>query len=541
VGSSQYRRRGGALLVALACASIGSPDARSQEEVDDPAADPGIEIEIEIAPDDATAATPAAAPLPDPDDKDARNAWLQVRLGTLMGSHPPLRNARIGVSIVDLATGEELYGKDPTATFNLASNAKVITSAAALARLGPDFRWRTAAYAEVFDPLTGTIKGDLYVRGRGDPTLRVADLRALVHDLALAGVRAIQGKIVFDLTYFDGVVEPPHFDEQPKERAGFRAPVGALSVDGNSVVVVVEPDVAGVLPAAVTVEPAVGPYVQVTLADVATVTRGRTRIRVETLLKKDVIELQVTGQIRADQGPEWIRRRIDDPVRMASEVLKNALAAEGITLLKKKVGRGAVPEKAKLLAYHASPPLGDIVRTMNKLSNNFYAEALLKTLGAETGPAYAIPPRPATWEDGLAAVRAWLVLDVGLEAPAFRFGNGSGLFSSTAVSAAQMTQVLGAAWKDFRVGPDLVASLAVMGVDGTVRSRLARTPARGRARAKTGTLAAVSTLAGYVAVDSRRPLAFAIFVNGIPEGGRAHARRLQDEIVAACVAYLGGE
>ena len=542
MGSSLIRRGGGLLLIALLCGSIGTPDARSQESAGSAAEDPEIEVEIEIPLEgEAAAGAPAAAPLPDPDDRDARNAWLQVRLGTLLGSRPRLAGAKIGVSVVDLDTGTELYSKEPNLTLNLASNAKVITAAAALARLGPDFRWRTAAFAETFDPLTGTIKGNLFVRGRGDPTLRTRDLRTLAHDLKLAGVRSITGQIVFDLTYFDNVVEPPHFGEQPKERASFRAPVGALSVDGNAVVVVVEPDTAGILPAQVWVEPDVGDYVVVTIADVASVTTGRSRVRVETKLKKDKIELQVTGQIRADHGPQWIKRRIDDPVRMAGEVLKHALAAEDITLAKKRLGRGAVPEKAKLLTYLESPPLGEVVRLMNKVSHNFYAEAVLKTLGAESGPAYAIPPRPATWADGLAAVEAWLIHVAGLDEKSFRVGNGSGLFASTEVSASQMTRVLAAAWKDFRVGPDLASSLAVMGVDGTLRSRLATTPARGRVRAKTGTLAAVSTLSGYVAVDSGRPLAFAVLVNDIPDGGRGHARVLQDEIVAACVAYLGGE
>jgi len=497
-----------------------------------------VEIEIEVPLEEP--AVPAA-PLPDRSDRDARNSWLQVRLGTLVGSHPPLRGARIGISVFDLERGEVLYGKEPDIRLNLASNAKVLTSTVALDRLGPDFRWRTAVYADKWDPLTGTVQGNLYVRGRGDPTLRAGDLRTLAHDLKLAGVRTIQGQLVFDTSYFDKVVEPPHFGEQPKERAGFRAPVGAVSIEGNSVVVVVEPNTAGILPATVSLEPAVGDYVRVTVADVATITRGRTRLRVETKLKKDWIELEVTGQIRADQGTEWIRRRIDDPLRMAGEVMKRALAAEAITLVKKKLGQAAVPEKARLLAFHDSPPLGEVVRAMNKLSNNFYAEVVLKTLGAESGPAYSIPPRPATWADGLAAISTWLVDVGGLAEGSFRVGNGSGLFTSTEVSAGQMTQVLDAAWRDFRVGPDLASSLAVMGVDGTVRSRLARSPAKGRARAKTGTLAAVSTLAGYVAVDSRRPLAFAILVNDIPEGGRAHARRLQDEIVAACVTYLGGD
>jgi D-alanyl-D-alanine carboxypeptidase/D-alanyl-D-alanine-endopeptidase (penicillin-binding protein 4) len=96
-----------------------------------------------------------------------------------------------------------------------------------------------------------------------------------------------------------------------------------------------------------------------------------------------------------------------------------------------------------------------------------------------------------------------------------------------------------AAYRDFRVGPELTSTLAIAGVDGTLRRRFAASPGRGRIRAKTGTLEAVSTLAGYVAVDGRRPLAFAILVNDIPLGQRGHARLLQDALLEACIAFLG--
>jgi D-alanyl-D-alanine carboxypeptidase/D-alanyl-D-alanine-endopeptidase (penicillin-binding protein 4) len=532
-------------VVALALGSIFSGDARSQDagaNAADPATN-GEAVTDEADDESGDASVPAAAPVPS--DPTGKVAWLQVRIGTLLASHPTLAGARVGVSVVDLDTGDALFTRDAGGRYSLASNAKVLTSAAALARLGPEFRWRTTAYAEKWEPDTGTIKGNLYLRGRGDPTLRASDIRALIHDLKLAGVRAIEGQIVFDTTYFDDVVEPPRFADQPKERAGFRAPVSSLSVEQNSVVIVVEPDTAGIFPAEVWLDETAGDYVELLLADVSTVTKGRTRLRVETKFKKvgkeTNIQLEISGQIRADQGPEWLRRRIDDPMRFAGEIVKRALSHEQITLGKKKLGRGVVPLTARALAVHESAPLAEVIRGMNKTSNNFVAETVLKTLGAETIAQAEPTPRPATWADGVAAVSRWLTDVAGLPAGSFRNENGSGLFDSSDLTPAQMTQVLGAAWRDFRVWPDLLASLPIMGVDGTVRSRLARSFARGRARAKTGTLAAVSTLAGYVAVESDHPLAFAILVNDIPPGGRGAARALQNQIIEACVAYLGGE
>src|SRR6185436_20238589 len=121
----------------------------------------------------------------------------------------------------------------------------------------------------------------------------------------------------------------------------------------------------------------------------------------------------------------------------------------------------------------------------------------------------------------------------------YRADNGSGLFDATEVSARQLTTLLRAARRDYRVGPDLLASLPIGGVDGTLAKRWHGHPARGRVRAKTGTLDKVVTLAGYVAIDSEHPLGFAILVNDIPPGQRASARTAADEIIDALVAYLG--
>jgi D-alanyl-D-alanine carboxypeptidase/D-alanyl-D-alanine-endopeptidase (penicillin-binding protein 4) len=134
-------------------------------------------------------------------------------------------------------------------------------------------------------------------------------------------------------------------------------------------------------------------------------------------------------------------------------------------------------------------------------------------------------------------VKRYLTEQAGVDIATVRYENGSGLYDSTAVPAAAVVQVLVAAWRDFRVGPDLAAALSTGGVDGTLRRRFKDDRLRGRIRAKTGTLAQVSSLAGYAGTDSGHPLAFAVIVNAMPPEARGEARALQDTIAALCVAY----
>jgi D-alanyl-D-alanine carboxypeptidase/D-alanyl-D-alanine-endopeptidase (penicillin-binding protein 4) len=158
---------------------------------------------------------------------------------------------------------------------------------------------------------------------------------------------------------------------------------------------------------------------------------------------------------------------------------------------------------------------------------------VLKTLGAETRTTTA----PATWADGTSAVQAYLG-KLGIAAGSYRADNGSGLFGASEVSAHQLVTILEAAHKDYRIWPDLVASLPVGGVDGTLAKRWHGHPAKGRVRAKTGTLDRVTSLAGFVGVDAGHPLAFAIVVNDIPAGQRGASRAMADDMVDAMIAYL---
>lgn len=510
----------------LAVSSISGAIAHSQGVA--PTAPPAPEATHD--PDDEDAAgSGSARPLVAPADPKARVQWLHDRVTAAIAAEPKLGRAKIAVSAIDLATGNELIAHDADRAMSLASTAKLLTSSAALAVLGGGYRWRTAVFGAEPDD-KGAIVGDLYIRGRGDPMLGIAELRVLAADVAARGIRAAD-RVVIDGSYFDDVVEPPHFDDQKSETAGFRAPVASFGVARSTVTVVVVADPGGA--ATVTLDPEPGDYFMVLNKGVTSVTRGRTRLKVDLKPKPDHIEIEVSGQIRWGEGSWEVRKRVADPLRFAGEVFRRALLENGVKVKARAIGRGPVPATAKLLAAHDSAPLSEVVRQMNKVSDNYLAESVLKTLGAETKAT----PGPATWEDGRAAVRAYLA-KIGMPAAGYRADNGSGLFDATAVSAKQITTVLRAAHQDFRVGPDLIASLPVGGVDGTLARRWHGRPASGRVRAKTGTLDKVTTLAGYLAIDSQHPIGFAVLVNDIPPGQRASARTAADEIIDALVAYL---
>ena len=185
-------------------------------------------------------------------------------------------------------------------------------------------------------------------------------------------------------------------------------------------------------------------------------------------------------------------------------------------------GAGDVPEGARSLARHESRPLGALVRDMNKNSNNFMAEMILKTLGAQF---VAIP---GTTAGGLEMVRAY-VSGLGLDPEETALADGSGLSDQTRATAALLARVLARAAGDFEIGPELVSSLPIGGADGTLSDRFAGEEARRRVRAKTGKINGVVSLAGYVANRDGRTFAFVVLANQ-PRGTIDAVHRAIDRI-----------
>jgi D-alanyl-D-alanine carboxypeptidase/D-alanyl-D-alanine-endopeptidase (penicillin-binding protein 4) len=457
--------------------------------------------------------------------------WLEKTIEAAVRRHSVLADAKIGILIRDLSTDQVLYQKNHDKPFNVASNTKIPTAVAALGLLGPDFRFRTTLSAEAIDS-DGTIPGDLYIRSHADPTLTTWDLRELAEELALTGTKEVKGALVVDGSYFDSDILPPHFDEQPKEQAGFRAPVAATSLNFNTVAIVVTPSTSGVGNANVLIDPK-NDYVKIVGA-ISTVSSGRTRIRLDAKPKRGTLEVKVSGQIRREIRKKRFRLRVPDPVRYLGSAFRELLKSHGITVRGKRIRVRKTPDRARVLATRESPALAEVVRALGKYSNNYVAEMLLKTIGAES---LGSNRRPATWKDGLETVREYLKGTIEVKGE-FYYGNGSGLFSSNRFTPEQLVQILSAAYRDFRIGPDFVSSLSISGADGTIRRRMTGGAAERVVRAKTGTLESVSALSGYVAIDGRVPVAFSVIVNDVPRWRTNDARSLQDAVATAVAQYL---
>jgi serine-type D-Ala-D-Ala carboxypeptidase/endopeptidase (penicillin-binding protein 4) len=454
------------------------------------------------------AASPAAA-----------EGGLAAALGAAVDASP-LANARVGILVEAVDTGEVVYAHDPDALLNPASNVKLVTTAAALARLGPDFRFATELLSDAW-PAHGEVR-TLWVRGKGDPSVLTERLWSLAGDLAHLGLRKV-GELVLDDGYFDAERVGPGYDQEEGDRA-YLAPAGALSLDFNAVAVHVAPGERVGGPGRVELEPASAFFA----LDNRTVTverDGLGRVLVSTRLEGGKERVLAEGRIALGSRPHAVWRRIDDPALFFGHTFRALLEERGVKVGRVRLGRA--PDGAQLLAVSQSDPLAEIVRRLNKTSNNFTAEQLLKTLGAEVKGA------PGTWPNGVLAAEEFLA-EVGIPRGSYVLRNGSGLNDANRMSARQLVTLLRAMWTRFPLQPEYLVSLPVAGRDGTIRWRMDGTQAAGRLRAKTGTLDGVVSLSGYVQEASGRVLVFAVLVNDSP--GRAGVVRAVDALGAALAA-----
>jgi len=436
----------------------------------------------------------------------------------------PLASARAGVLVMAAESGQVLYAKDADVLLNPASNVKLVTTAAALARLGPEYRFSTEFLSEA-PPGAAAVK-TLYVRGRGDPSLVTERLWAISGDLQHLGLRRI-GEIVLDDSFFDGERSGPGYDQETGDRS-YLAPAGALSLNFNSVAIHVGPGERPGQRARAELEPA-SDFLELDNRTVTVSPRAGRRVKVSSIALAGKQRIVVEGRVPAGSRTLAIWRKIDDPALYLGATLKRLLEIRGL-----KVGRvraGTVPDGARLLFVSESDELAEVVRRLNKTSNNFTAEQILKTLGAEVRGA------PGSWPKGISVVEEFLA-GVGIPRGAYLMRNGSGLNDTNRFSARQLVTLLRWMWGRFPLQAEYLASLPVAGRDGTIRWRMEGTEAAGRLRAKTGTLDNVISLSGYVENGARQALAFAVLVNDYA-GRSAPVVRAVDALGAALAASGG--
>jgi D-alanyl-D-alanine carboxypeptidase/D-alanyl-D-alanine-endopeptidase (penicillin-binding protein 4) len=538
------QRHAGALALLAATTILAAPQGPVHGESPPGAAAAVIESEPAPGSSGATAPRPvlgtaarptASADLPrPPKDPGARREWLRSRLDELFGA-AWLSKSKVSILVVESDTGRPIYARGDKTLLNAASNVKIVTSAAALALLGPEYRWKTTtlvASPPQGSPLRsgGELTGDLYLRGAGDPMLTTEDLSGMVADLAAVGLHRIRGGIVVDETFFDAAHVGPAYDQKSESYAS-RAPSSAASLNGNVVAVTIVPANAAGAAARVVIEPA-SPYFTLS-GRVVTATDGPVGPIVETVSDNGGrTRVIVSGRVRLGSEPRTFLRRVVEPPLYLGWTLKQLLERRGISVAK-GVRAGAAPAQGtRVLSAHESPPLGVVVHDLNKRSNNFAAEQVIRTLGAE------IVGRPGSWERGIEAVSRYLTNNAGLRRGAYQMTNGSGLYDSNRFSAEQIVAVLRAGQRDFRISAEFLASLAVAGTDGTIAHRMASTLAERYVRAKTGTLAGTSCLSGFAGSPGDIPLVFSFIMNDLTNP--SEARRTQDRAAELLVAYLEG-
>jgi len=384
---------------------------------------------------------------------------------------------------------------------NPASTMKLVTTYAALELLGPTFQWKTEFFTD--GTLShGVLNGNLYLKGGGDPKLNMEKLWLLMRDLRANGVRTITGDLVLDRSHF---VQPnlPQFDDDGGDlNKPFLVKPDALMVNLKALRFVARNDGGSV---SVSVEPPIA-KVRVDNQVKAVASRQCTGdVRYSPVTDADGVTVTITGQLGEGCNSQTYLSLLDHPTYTAGAVRAIWGELGGVIQGRDRVEN--VPKSARLLARAFSPDLVEVIRDINKYSNNTMAQQLFLSIGAQFRT-------DADGDDARAAqrvIRQWLARK-GLTAPHLVMENGSGLSRAERVSTREMAALLQAAWKS-PYAAEFMSSMPLVGMDGTMRKRLKRTAMMGEGHIKTGTLNTVRAIAGFSRDDNGTTWAVAAILN----------------------------
>ncbi len=424
---------------------------------------------------------------------------------------PNFNNAQWGVVIQSLETGEYFYKRNSNKLLMPASNMKLFTTACGLNLLGPNYKFSTNVYTE--GEIDGSIlRGNLIVQGRGDPSIsgRFYDdeMFKIYNDWADSlinlGIDEITGNIIGDDNQFDDVGMGTGW-AWDYESYWFAASSSAISFNDNCVDVYVSVNKKTKAPV-VTIKPDTK-YV-IILNKVITVSNDSVS-SIDVYREPGTNVITVFGTIRANEDTVKTYVTVNNPTQYAMVVLKNILEKKGIAINGYPIDVDDIPSpvdysKAKLIFTQYSPPLKEIIKVINKNSQNFYAEQLLKTEGLER---YGL----GTDENGVRAENN-ILREMGINPRSINIIDGSGLSRLDLVTPQQIVSLLSYMFKS-KYFVSFFNSLPIAGVDGSLGNRMQNSKATGKIRAKTGFIEGVRSLSGYAFTADNEPIAFSIIVN----------------------------
>lgn len=439
---------------------------------------------------------------------------LEDDLETILDD-PALSSAHMGIVIDSLTTGERIFKYNAGKLFVPASNMKLFTTAAALLALSPDFRYETRL-ATNGSVASGVLHGDLIIEGSGDPTISgyfyggdvLHVFRVWSKRLREMGIREIRGDLVIDNSGFSGPPRETGWDSDAT--SCFCAPRDAFTYNNNCIQLDITPAVKPGKEARLVMEP-VTDYVRLVNHLEGRKDTGRDTINLEYTTPRT---LSIAGSIGPGSQMMTHYVAVNHPAHFGGFVFKETLAAAGIGMKGQILCARNCPRTVdisarkmkgvwKTVAIHHSPRLSEIIKVVNKLSNNLYAELLLLAVGRTTG---------ATRTEGSAAAALVILSNAGIDTTGVVMADGSGLSRHNLVTPDSVAQVL----RIMAQGPHasyFFESLPIMSVDGTLGNRLKGSRAADRIRAKTGTMTHIRSLSGYVTTRNGERLVFSIFSN----------------------------
>lgn len=474
---------------------------------------------------------------------------------------PAFAGARWGVQI-RTAEGRVIYDRDGARAFMPASNMKLYTTAAALDQFGPGARVRTSLYARQRPGRNGVLAGDLILYGRGAPNLsprfaeptdrkyselipaaRIPAIEELADRVRALGVRVITGNLVGDDSYFPGDALGPGWEWDDVQHY-YGAEVSALTVNDNSITVVVTPGRRVGERPRISLLPETG-YVRL-VNQATTVAAGEPRIAVERGLNSNTIEIHGSIPLRAPA--RQIDVAIHNPALYAATLLREALTRRRIRVLGAPRHRGA-RERLRLpfneqqlteLAGLDSEPLAEMIKVVNKESQNLHAELLLRQLGKAAEPAATRDDfgRPLPIITAGNAIRRQFLEKAGISVNTLSLRDGSGLARQNLVTPVATTRLL----EFMATHPHrevFVDSLVIAGVDGTMERRLKDTAVSNNLRGKTGTLTYANALSGYLKTRNGEQLIVSLMGNN-HVGPAREVTAAMDRICILLAEYEGG-
>ena len=435
---------------------------------------------------------------------------LVADLDAILAS-PVVARALLGVKIESLRTGEVLYSRNSDKLVVPASNMKLLTMSVAADRLGWNHRFETRLEA-AGDIAGGTLTGDLVVIGGGDPSIGSPDFGhpelflEWAEALRAAGIQRVQGRVIGDDNAFDddGLGAGWAWDYLAD---GYAAPAGALSYNENVVTIRVAPGAAEGDPTRLELAP---PGAQLEIVNTVRTGAAGSPASLSVSRLPGSTRLMVSGRVPAGGAALARVTTVDNPTTYFVEALRLALSSRGIAVtggawdiddLAEPVAAGA----RHVIARRQSAPLSALAGYFLKVSQNFYGEMFLKTLGRAEG-------RPGSAQAGRQVVRDTLTT-WGISPDAYVMNDGSGLSRYDYVTADTIVTLLKHVWNDDRLRGPFLAALPVGGHDGTLASRMKGTPLDRRVQAKTGTISNMRALSGFLETDSGEKIVFSIIAN----------------------------